>query len=94
MAHMIDSEPELRDVFKKLLPCACRWRSIGILLGMKDHMLENIRRQEYEMVDRLRSMLTEWLKLVDHPPTWKDIIDAVRPLDTSTAKQIEETLAH
>ena len=38
-------------------------------------------------------MLTEWLKLVDPPPTWKHLIEAVRELDKQKAQQISSRIA-
>ena len=94
MDHIIDSTPELRDIFKKLIPLAHEWKSIGILLGMEANILENIETEKHRVNDRLSSMLSEWLKMANPPTTWKNITDAVLVVDASAAKEIEETLAH
>ena len=94
MAHIIDAKPELKDVFKKLLPLAHEWKSIGILVRVKHNILENIKREEHGVRDCLSNMLSEWLKMVEPSPTWEEIVDAVKQVDASAAKEIEETLAH
>ena len=94
LACIIDTKPELADVFVKLLPLAHEWQSIGILVRVERNILQNIRREEQGVRDCLSSMLSEWLKIVDPPPTWKNIVDAVQQLDASAAREIKETLAH
>ena len=92
--HIIDSKPELEDVFKKLFHLAHEWKSIGILLGMEHDLLKDIEKEEHEVDDCLSSMLSEWLKMANPPTTWKNVVDAVQVVDSSAAQEIEKTLAH
>ena len=95
LCPITDSKPELKNVFKKLLHLAHEWKSIGILLGIKRTILENIKREEHGVRDCLSSMLSEWLKMVDPSSTWKEIVDAVQEVDPSTDKKFNvSTLTH
>ena len=94
LCPITDSKPELKSVFKKLLHLAHEWKSIGILLGIKRTILENIKREEHGVRDCLSSMLSEWLKMVDPSSTWKEIVDAVQEVDPSSAQEIQKMLAH
>ena len=82
--------PKLRDVFRKLLPLASQWKTIGVLLDIPKHVLSKIQSDEEGVNDRLHEMLSEWLKQVDPPPTWKDLADAVDVVDQQKAKEIRE----
>ena len=37
--------PKLQDVFKEIFGLASHWKSIGTLLGLKSHLLDNIKRE-------------------------------------------------
>ena len=80
-------------MFKKLFPLAKDWKTIGCLLGVERHVLDSIKRDEEGVRDCLNAMLSEWLKQVDPPPTWTDIVDAVEEVDSSKAKEIRKHLA-
>lgn len=90
--NITDTKPKLTVAFKKLLPLAEKWKIIGILIGLETHILENIKKDEGGVQDCLGKMLSEWLKMADPPPTWKDIIDAVQTVDPSKAEEIKEYL--
>ena len=89
-----DSTPKLNAAFKKLLPLAEKWKTIGILIGLESHILENIKKDEEGVQNCLGKMLSEWLKIADPPPTWKDIIDAVQAVDPSRAEEMKKYLAN
>ena len=38
----------------------------------------------------MQKTLSEWLKQVDPPPTWKDITDAVERVDATKAQEIRK----
>ena len=84
----IGDKPKLKDVFKKLLPLAADWNSIGVLLGIKDNSLREIKHNESQAHDCLREMLSEWLKSDDPPPTWNSLVDALEPFNPAKAKEI------
>ena len=73
-------------MFKELLDLASHWKTIGTLLGLKSDLLDKIRSDEGNTHDRLQKVLSEWLKQVDPPPTWKDIADAVERVDATRDK--------
>ena len=77
-------------MFRKLLPLAFHWKTIGTLLDIPQHVLNRIQRDESGVNDCLRVMLSEWLKQVDPPPRWKDLADAVDDVDKQKAKEIRD----
>ena len=77
---------KLRDAFKKLLPLAADWNNIGVLLGIKDNILREIRHNEKQGYDCLREMLSEWLKIDNPPPTWNSLADAVKLFNAAIAQ--------
>ena len=90
---MLDDQPKLKDIFKRLIPLASSWKTIGGLLGVERHVLDNIKKDEDGARDCLHAMLSEWLKQVDPPPTWTDIVDAVKEVDSSKAEEIRRHIA-
>ena len=93
MSVLLDDKPKLRDVFKKLLPLSKDWKTIGGLLGVKEYILDNIKKDEDGVRDCLHAMLSKWLKQIDPPPTWKDLVDAVEGVDSSKAEEMRQYLA-
>ena len=89
--NFVDDEPKLKDVFKKLLPLASSWKTIGTLLGVESHTLKAIKKDEQDVKDCLQAMLSEWLN--QPQPTWMDIVDAVEEVDSSKADEIRKLLA-
>lgn len=83
----------LQDAFAELLCIASKWKTIGTLLGIENYILENIKHNEKEADDCLQRMLSKWLKLVNPPPTWRNLIDAVKKVDEEKASQIRTHIA-
>ena len=85
----------MKDLFKNLLPLAAKWKSIGVLLGVKDNILQEIRRDEGdECQDCLREMLSQWLKTVNPPPAWSSLVEVIEALgDPARAQQIRNYIA-
>ena len=86
--HSIGERPKLKDTLKELLPLASKWKIIGTLLGIENHVLSRIRADEDGVCDRLQEMLSEWLKQIDPPPTWAALADAVETVDELKAQEI------
>ena len=82
--------PTLQDLLRRLLPISSQWKNIGVLLGIPLHRLERIKSDEENVNDRMREMLSEWLKLSNHPPTWTTLTDAVQIVDESLAQYIKQ----
>ena len=87
----VDDKPELKDAFKKLLPLASSWKSIGTLLGLRSDVLERIQLDERSTVDQLQAVTSEWLKQVNPPPTWKVLSDAIEEIDEQKAQELKCT---
>ena len=90
---MLDDQPKLKDIFKRLIPLASSWKTIGGLLGVERHILENIKKNESGVRECLYAMLSEWLKQVDPRPIWTDIVDAVEEVDSAKAEEIRQHIA-
>ena len=74
-----------------LLPVAADWRNIGVLINMSDDVLEGIKKDEQTVNDRLRAMLSKWLKqIAPCPPTWDILADAVEKFNPQIAEKIKE----
>ena len=77
----------MKDTFRELLTLASQWKTIGMLLGLPEHILEKIKADEDTAHDRLQKMLSEWLKQVKSP-TWMALADAVESVDQVKAQDI------
>ena len=86
-------KPKLKDAFEKLLPLAAHWNNIGILLGIKDNVLKEIKHNERQGLDCLREMLSVWLKIDNPPPTWNNLADTVKKFDPVIAEEIRNCIA-
>ena len=64
--------------------------TIGTLLGIPAHILDKIKSNEERVHERLREMLSEWLKQIDPPPTWTALAEAVEVFDKSKAQKLRE----
>ena len=78
----VPAKPELKDLLKELYSKAPNmWEDIGILLGINDGQLKQIRTDNaYDSRSCLREMLRTWLSTVDPPPSWSAIAEAVELL--------------
>lgn len=75
-------------MLKELLPLASKWKIIGTLLGIQNHVLARIKADEDGVCDRLQEMISIWLKQVKPPPTWASLADAVEAVDELKAQEI------
>ena len=82
--------PDLKDAFSMLFSLAKDWKTIGGLLGVEAHILDNIKKDEEGVQDCLQAMLSKWLKQVDPQPTWQDLVDAVEKVDATVAQDIRK----
>ena len=88
-----DGKPELSDAFRELLPLSTRWKNIGALLNLCSGTLNKVEADQPDVTNRLQAMLEEWLnKGGNPPPTWAELIDAVKPFDQSKADEIQSCL--
>ena len=68
----------LRELFKKV---DSKWENIGILLEIESHNLESIKTAEHHNTQNcLREMLKIWLKMINPPPSWSAITNALECL--------------
>ena len=75
-------EDDLADTITELNDVAAKWRSIGVLLGIRDNQLEAIQLQGDSPLDCLRQMLASWLRKnysVERfgDPTWAKLVEAI-----------------
>ena len=78
-----------KQCLKFLLPEARKWHNIGIMLDVPETTLEQIE-ADYpgDCQQCVREMIKSWLKQVNPPPTWKDLVDAVQIINPSLATKI------
>ena len=76
------TRPEISSALKLLLPIASRWANIGVVLGVPIGIVDAIKYDNRNSCSAcLREMLIEWLKQVDPPPTWENLIEAIELFD-------------
>ena len=66
----------------EVLPVADKWKSIGLALRLKPHVLNKIERDYPYVQDRLQNVLTEWLNKAYNTarfgePSWQLLVAAV-----------------
>ena len=76
-----------------LLPLAAHWRNIGVLLGIKNDDLHIMNRNYTKEDDRLREMLSLWLKNTNPLPMWSTLAGAVEHYDPAKAQEIRDSIA-
>ena len=81
--------PTINDAYLILLPVAAKWKNIGVLLKIELGKLQNIKADTKESLDALLEMLEEWLKRAP-PPTWGELVEAVKPFDPTVSQKIQE----
>ena len=86
--NSLSIKDHLRDIFKELLPVATHWQNIGTLLDVPQEKLESIKHDYNLASDCLREMVKAWLKMIDPPPTWQQLVDAVASVDPARAEAI------
>lgn len=59
-----------------------------MLLGLPEDVLETISSDEQKVDNCLRKMVSRWLRQVNPPPTWKDLVDAVKTVNPQKAEEI------
>ena len=91
LATVTGEKPTIKVAFKDMLPLASDWRNIGVLLGIKEHILSKIEADKPSVRDCLREMISEWLKQVDPPATWATLAEAVETFDEVKARGIRAT---
>ena len=88
---VVPVKPELKDLLKELYTKAAdKWEDIGILLGIKDGQLKQIKSDNgNDSKTCLREMMRVWLSRVDPPPSWSAIAEALEFLgDEELATQL------
>ena len=89
----IDSIPSLRDAFKELFSIVSKWKTIGILLGLNEDLLQTIMSENTTEDNRLSGMLIKWRRQLNPRPTWKRLIDAVNEVNPAKAEEIRMNIA-
>lgn len=78
------------DLFKELLPLQTYWKTIGTFLKIPAEDLDAIQRDNfYQQNDCLREMIKRWLRITDPAPTWEELVEAVRLIDSRRAEEIK-----
>ena len=69
---------DLKKVLDSLWEARTEWFYIGIQLDMETSDLKVIKKNHDEAGLCFTKMLTEWLKRMNPPPTWKALVDALK----------------
>ncbi len=80
---------KINTVLKELYPLASEWQNIGLFLEIEVGQLKIIE-IDYRMAkDCLREVIREWFKMIDPPPSWENLVEAVEYIDQSKAYDIK-----
>ena len=86
-----DNLVKVRDLTKE---ASIQWFDLGLELGLKERTLRIIEANHSQDVRvRFREMLSEWLKMVNPPPTWEALIAALKKDSvglSNVAEKVEE----
>ncbi len=80
-------------MYSRLHPQRRRWFQIGVRLGLRHDVLENIEDQYRDNDRRLQNVVITWLRLRGLQPTWLALVDALRHEmvgDEGAAERIRE----
>ena len=88
MVITIDGTPQLKDALRLLYPLASSWQNIGALLGLPKDVLDSIKQDEQGVHNRLREMVSWWVKQANPSPTWGDLAFAVETVDQQKAQEL------
>ena len=69
---------DLGSVLEGLVDVSEKWFYIGLCLKLKPGILNGIKANQSNILDRMCEMLQEWLKNSTSPPTWKALVAALR----------------
>ena len=83
----------LRELIKKV---DSKWENLGILLEIESHRLESIKTEEHHNTQNcLREMLKTWLKMINPPPSWSAITNALECIgDEQLARNLRSKYLH
>ena len=68
---------DLSTVRNEIHDIRTKWLDIGVELKVKISTLKSIETRYVDPKDRLREVISEWLKANDYP-TWQSLVDALR----------------
>ena len=77
---------DLSTVRNEIHAAQAKWYDIGIELKVDISTLKTIESMYSNSKDRLREVITEWLKAVHPKPTWRSLVDALRRPAVDEAK--------
>ena len=81
-----NGRPQLADLYRDVVPVyAIHWEELGIKLGLKEHHIATISRDNAynpdRTVDCCQSMLKKWLK-IDCSASWDKLRNAIRTISS------------
>jgi hypothetical protein len=77
ISHRVGPEV-LGPALSLLFPVASHWQNIGVLLDISPYALRFIRYDNPNSATGcLREVLIKWVKRVDPPPTWEELMEAI-----------------
>lgn len=90
--------PLLADLYLSVVPrYAVHWKSIGVLLGLEQHHIDNISENNAynpnRVIDGCAEMLKKWLKF-DTSASWGKLENAIYSLKVSSTSTISDGFHH
>ena len=72
------SQSDDMEILEELLPAKNQTVFLARKLGIPDHTVETIHKEQIDQKERLYHVIQEFLKQVEPRPTWRVILDALR----------------
>ena len=84
---------DIGDIFDEVEKLSPKWKLLTTKLCLRNHVVENIQENCFDVMSRLDEALKEWLKLnYNHQkygrPSWRRLAEAVRSLDHGLFEEI------
>ena len=84
---------DIGDIFDEVEKLSPKWKLLTTKLRLRNHVVENIQENCFDVMSRLDEALKEWLKLnYNHQkygrPSWRRLAEAVRSLDYGLFEEI------
>ena len=77
MSILSVGQEDLKSLHSELHPVSDKWFSLGVQLHVPIGTLRCIRNDIRTVAECLLEMLTVWLKQINPPPTWNNLIKAL-----------------
>lgn len=81
---------DLKSVIEEVYDVSAEWYVLGIILGISPSRLDTIRHQSFDVQSCLVEVIRTWLGSSRLPPTWGNLIDALKSRTIGKHRLAEE----